>query len=94
MGSLLSMIWAEWNSFKLTKSIYTCQGKKFPRNQLPKKFHLKISGGRNYLGLEVATSGLIAGTDVACPRKTGKINFMRKILNQKVTSHAAGRPKT
>ena len=46
MGSLLSMVLAEQNSLKLTKSICTCQGKKlFPLNQFSRKFHLKIFQG-------------------------------------------------
>jgi hypothetical protein len=44
MGSLLSMVLAKQNLFKLTKLIYTCQGKKLlSRNQFPRKLHPKIS---------------------------------------------------
>ena len=46
MGSLLRMILAEQNLFKVTKSICICQGKKLlSLNQFPRKFHLKIFGG-------------------------------------------------
>jgi hypothetical protein len=47
MGSLLSMMLTEQTLSKLTKLIYTCQGKKlFSLNQFLKKFHWKILRGQ------------------------------------------------
>ena len=81
MGSLLSMVRAEANWFKLTKSNCTCQGKKlFSRNTFPEKILFENLPGGVYLGHNGIKSDLIAGTDVAYPRKTGKMNFMRKTL--------------
>jgi len=66
MGSLLSMVLAEQNSFKLTKSICTCQGKNplfsksVPRAIPPENFR-----GRVCLGWNGANMELIAGIFVA-----------------------------
>ena len=95
MGSLLKMILAEHYLFKLTKSICTCQGKKLlSLNQFTRKFHLKISRGV-YLGHSSLTIYLLAGTDVAYPRKNSeKSTLRRKLFARKVSFYAAGRAKT
>ena len=66
MGSLLSMVLAEQNSLKLTKSICTCQGKNpffsksVPREIPPENFRTKVYLRRNGANME-----LIAGIFVA-----------------------------
>ena len=66
MGSLLSMVSAEQNSLKLTKSICTCQGKNplfsksVPREIPPENFRAKV-----YLRWNGANMELIAGMFVA-----------------------------
>ena len=66
MGSLLSMILAEYNSLKLTKSICTCQGKKpLSRKSIPRKIPPENFRARVYFGLNSANMELIAGMFVA-----------------------------
>jgi hypothetical protein len=66
MGSLLIMARFEHNYVKLTKSIYTCQGKiPLPRKSICRKIPPENFRGRVYLGWDATKTDLIAGTFVA-----------------------------
>ena len=66
MGSLLSMVLAEQNSLKLTKSICTCQGKNpLSCKSIPRKIPPENFRGKIYLGWDGANMELIAGMLVA-----------------------------